>query len=159
MINPGSTSTKIGVFEDLTLSFEKNIGHTPEQLAPFADILDQLDFRKRAVLEALEQAGIDLSTLDFIMARGGVLRPIPSGTYRINEQMLSDLRTSATRHASNIAAFIAQSISQDLGGIPCYIADPVVVDEMDPVARISGHPNFVRKSFFHALNQKATARR
>ena len=148
MINPGSTSTKIGVFEDLTLSFEKNIGHTPEQLAPFADILDQLDFRKHAVLDALERAGIDLSTLDFIMARGGVLRPIPSGTYRINEQMLSDLRTSATRHASNIAAFIAQSISQDLGGIPCYIADPVVVDEMDPVARISGHPNFVRKSFF-----------
>ena len=159
VINPGSTSTKIGVFEDLTLSFEKNIGHTPEQLAPFADILDQLDFRKHAVFEALEQAGIDLPTLDFIMARGGVLRPIPSGTYRINEQMLSDLRTSATRHASNIAAFIAQSISQDLGGIPCYIADPVVVDEMDPVARISGHPNFVRKSFFHALNQKATARR
>ena len=158
VINPGSTSTKIGVFEDLTLSFEKNIGHTPEQLAPFADILDQLDFRKRAVLDALEQAGIDLSTLDFIMARGGVLRPIPSGTYRINEQMLSDLRTSATRHASNIAAFIAQSISQDLGGIPCYIADPVVVDEMEDVARLSGHPDCPRKSIFHALNQKATAR-
>lgn len=159
VINPGSTSTKIGVFEDRRLSFEKTIRHTPQQLAPFADILDQLDFRKQTVLAALAEEGFDLSSLDFIMARGGVLQPMPSGTYRINERMLDDLRHSSTRHASNIAAFVAHALSQDLGGLPCYIADPVVVDELEPVARVSGNRMFVRKSCLHALNQKATARR
>ena len=159
VVNPGSTSTKIGVFEDLTLSFEKTIRHSPAELEPFADILDQLDFRTRTIREALSEAEFDLSALDFIMARGGVLNPMPSGTYCVNDRMLADLRTSTTRHASNIAAFIADALSKDIGGIPCFIADPVVVDEMEDVARVSGNKNFVRKSFFHALNQKATARK
>lgn len=159
IINPGSTSTKIGVFEDLTLSFEKTIRHTPEELAPYADILDQLDFRKKTIRQTLTEERFDLRSVDFIMARGGVLKPMPSGTYAVNEAMLEDLWRSATRHASNVGAFIAYALSEDLNGVPCYIADPVVVDEMDDVARISGNKHFVRKSFFHALNQKATARK
>lgn len=159
VINPGSTSTKIGVFENEKLIKEITLRHTAEELAPFAEIADQFDFRKNVILESLEKEKIDLHSLDFIMARGGFLRPLESGVYRINEKMKQDLRTASTRHASNLGALIADAIATSLGGIPAMIADPIVVDEMEEVARISGHPKFVRKSIFHALNQKAMARK
>lgn len=159
VINPGATSTKIGVFEGQDMLFEKTIRHTAEELAPYPDILDQFDFRKGTILEAIGEEKFDIRDIDFIMARGGVLKPMPSGVYRINGKMLEDLRSSESRHASNLAAIIAFSLSESLDGLPAFIADPVVVDEMDDVARVSGHRDFVRKSFFHALNQKATAKR
>ncbi len=159
VINPGATSTKIGVFEGTDMLFEKTIRHTAEELSPYSDILDQFDFRKGTILEAIGEEKFDIRDIDFIMARGGVLKPMPSGVYRVNGKMLEDLRLSESRHASNLAAIIAFSLSESLGGLPAFIADPVVVDEMDDVARVSGHRDFVRKSFFHALNQKATAKR
>ncbi|MDD4820470.1 MAG: butyrate kinase [Flavobacteriales bacterium] len=159
IINPGSTSTKIGVYRDSEQLFEKTIRHTAEQLAPFSDILEQESFRKDAIISSLKEENFDINTLDFIMARGGVLSPMPSGVYTVNKTMLEDLRTSATRHASNLAAIIAHSLSGQLKNIPAFIADPVVVDELEPVARISGNVHFQRKSFFHALNQKATAKK
>ncbi|MBQ1275724.1 MAG: butyrate kinase [Flavobacteriales bacterium] len=159
IINPGSTSTKIGVYKNLEQITEKTIRHTAEELTPYADILDQFEFRKSMILSTLAEENIDVNTLDFIMARGGVLPPIPSGVYPVNDAMVEDLRTGATRHASNLAAIIALSMSRELGGIPAYIADPVGVDELQDVARVSGNAAFERKSCFHALNQKATAKK
>lgn len=159
VINPGSTSTKIGVFNNDRLLFETTLRHSAGDLAPFADILDQFEFRKQEIDKTLRDNNFDPRKLDFIMARGGSLRPLASGVYSINGKMLDDLRNASSKHASNLAALIADSYSRELGGIPAFIADPIVVDEMQDVARIAGHPLFSRKSIFHALNQKATARR
>ena len=128
VINPGATSTKIGVFEGTDMLFEKTIRHTAEELSPYPDILDQFDFRKGTILEAIGEEKFDIRDIDFIMARGGVLKPMTSGVYRVNGKMLEDLRLSESRHASNLAAIIAFSLSESLGGLPAFIADPVVVD-------------------------------
>lgn len=159
VINPGSTSTKIAVFDDEELIFEKTLRHQTEELEPFEKMSDQYEFRMNIILDALKENSIELSSLAAIVGRGGLLKPIEGGTYSINDKMLEDLKVGVQgEHASNLGGMIAHSIAQSLN-IPSFIVDPVVVDELQDVARISGHPNFERVSIFHALNQKAVARR
>lgn len=159
VINPGSTSTKIGVFQDETLLLEHTIRHATEKIAQFPSIIDQYTFRKDAILQVLEDEQIKLSTLDAVCGRGGLLRPIEGGTYSVNDAMIEDLRTGYFgQHASNLGGIIAREIATELM-IPSFIVDPVVVDELSSIARISGSPLIQRKSIFHALNQKAVARR
>lgn len=159
VINPGSTSTKIGIFDDERSVFEKTIRHDSDEINQFESIIDQYEFRKNVILETLDHEGMNVSKLSAVVGRGGLLRPIEGGTYDVNEQMLEDLRNGYSgEHASNLGGIIAYEIAQGLN-IPSFIVDPVVVDEMMPIARISGVPDMERKSIFHALNQKAVARR
>jgi butyrate kinase len=158
-INPGSTSTKIGVFENECSIFEKTIRHDTETLQRYKSIIDQYEFRKQTILDALDEEGINLSKLSAVCGRGGLLRPIEGGTYRVNEQMLEDLRKGYSgQHASNLGGILAYEIASALN-IPAFIVDPVVVDELEPIARVSGFALIERRSIFHALNQKAVARR
>ena len=159
IINPGSTSTKIGVFEDETQIFDKTLRHSTEEIAQFPDIYSQKDFRKEIILDALKEAGIAPESFDVIVGRGGLLKPIPGGTYAVSDELLADLKNPPQgEHASNLGGLLAREIADPLG-LPSYIVDPVVVDELEPVARISGVPEIPRVSIFHALNQKAMARR
>ena len=157
-INPGSTSTKIALFEDENQTFKKNIKHSTEELAPYEKIADQYPFRKEVILRELKEAGVDISDVNIIVGRGGMLHPLVSGVYEVNEAMIKDLFNSPIgEHASNLGGLIANDIAKGLG-VKAYIADPVVVDEMEDVARLSGHPAFPRLSIFHALNHKIIAR-
>ncbi|PKR78937.1 butyrate kinase [Halalkalibacillus sediminis] len=159
VINPGSTSTKIAVFENDQVLFEQTIRHSTEDLQPYSNIIDQYSFRKQVILDLLDHEGFSLSKLDAVCGRGGLLRPIEGGTYHVNKQMLEDLKSGYNgEHASNLGGIIANEIGESLN-IPSYIVDPVVVDEMDELARVSGLPQLPRKSIFHALNQKAIARK
>lgn len=159
VLNPGSTSTKIGVFINDRAIFEKTIRHEAEALGSFPKIIDQYEFRKKMILEALDEEGINISRLSAVCGRGGLLRPIEGGTYSVNEAMLEDLRSGYSgQHASNLGGILAYHIAAGLN-IPAFIVDPVVVDELEPIARVSGFPLIERKSIFHALNQKAVARR
>jgi len=159
VINPGSTSTKVALFSNEELLFEKKIEHSSEELSIFHKIIDQYQFREDIILDFLKEKGINLSTLDAVVGRGGLLKPIPSGTYRVNEKMLKDLRKGVSgEHASNLGGILAYGIAEKLS-IPSYIVDPVVVDEMKPIARITGMPEISRISILHALNQKAIARK
>lgn len=159
VINPGSTSTKIGVFDNDLSILEKTIRHDLEEINSYENIIDQYEFRKKVILETLDNEGINISKLNAVCGRGGLLRPIEGGTYLVNDAMLKDLREGyAGQHASNLGGIIAYEIAAALN-IPSYIVDPVVVDEFAPIARISGFSLIERKSIFHALNQKAVARR
>ncbi|MDR0964434.1 MAG: butyrate kinase [Clostridium sp.] len=159
IINPGSTSTKIGVFEDETLLFEETLRHTTEEISAYDTVADQKDFRKDIILKLLESKNFDLKSLDMVVGRGGMLKAIPSGTYAVTDALLHDLQIAVQgEHASNLGGILAREIGDPLG-IPSYIVDPVVVDELMPIARFSGHPKLPRVSIFHALNQKAMARR
>ncbi|HEY4553469.1 MAG TPA: butyrate kinase [Bacillaceae bacterium] len=159
VINPGSTSTKIAVYMDDLAIFEKTIRHDMETVQSFPAIIDQYGYRKDLILEALDEEGINLSKLDAVCGRGGLLRPIEGGTYLVNNLMLADLKRGFSgQHASNLGGILAHEIASGLN-IPAYIVDPVVVDELEAIARISGSSLFERKSIFHALNQKAVARR
>lgn len=158
-INPGSTSTKIAVYENEEEIFEKTLRHSSEELDKFEKIVDQFDFRKNIIEEVLDEAGIKLSDLDAVVGRGGLLRPIMGGTYTVNDTMIEDLKVGiAGQHASNLGGIIARKIGDELN-IPSFIVDPAVVDEMEDVARLSGVPEMPRISIFHALNQKAIGRR
>ncbi|WP_139193059.1 butyrate kinase [Anaerobacillus alkalilacustris] len=158
-INPGSTSTKIAVYTNDCCIFEKNIRHDTALLRSFNKAIDQFLFRKEIILETIEKEKLDLSQLNAVIGRGGLLRPIESGTYEVNEEMLKDLRLGYSgEHASNLGGILAYEIAS-LFNIPSYIVDPVVVDEMDSIAKVSGFSLFERKSIFHALNQKAVAKR
>ena len=158
-INPGSTSTKIAVFDNEDLVFEKTLRHSSEEIGKYEKISDQFEFRKTVIEDALTEGGIKTSDLDAVVGRGGLLKPIEGGTYIVNEAMIDDLKVGVLgEHASNLGGIIAKEIG-DAVNVPSYIVDPVVVDEMDDVARISGSEDIDRKSIFHALNQKATARR
>lgn len=159
IINPGSTSTKIAVYNDETMVFEKTIRHTNEELKPYNKVKDQFQFRKDLIISALEENNILLNSLDAIVGRGGLLKPIEGGTYVVNDKLKEDLINGIQgEHASNLGGLLARSIADEVN-IPSFIVDPVVVDEMDTVAKLSGHPNFERVSIWHALNQKAVARR
>lgn len=159
VINPGSTSTKIGVFTDEEQILDKTLRHSTEEIAQYPNIYSQKDFRKAIILEALAEENIDLKSLDVIVGRGGLLKPIPGGTYAVTDDLLADLiNPPQGEHASNLGGILAREIADPLG-LPSYIVDPVVVDELEPVARISGVPEIPRVSIFHALNQKAMARR
>jgi len=158
-INPGSTSTKIAVFINTKIVFLKNIPHEREELEKFKRTSDQFTYRKDIILEELTNAHIDIENIHAVVGRGGLLKPIKSGIYNINKQMRQDLLEGVLGdHASNLGGLIAHDIASSLKSARAFIADPVVVDEMDDVARIAGHPRFKRISIFHALNQKATAR-
>lgn len=157
-INPGSTSTKIAVFRNRKSIFIKKITHDCEELLQFKRIIDQLDLRKQLILDELKMADLDILQVDAVIGRGGLVKPISSGIYRVNERLKEDLRIGIMgEHASNLGGLIADQIASLIPGAQAFIADPVVVDEMEEIARISGHPKFVRKSIFHALNHKATA--
>jgi len=156
-LNPGSTTSKIAVFAGDKLLLEEKIEHKAEDLRVFEKATDQYEYRLKMIRDALAAAKIDLNTLDAVVGRGGLLKPLPGGTFRVNKQMVDDLLyRPAVDHASNLGAVIAYHLSQKLG-IPAFIVDPVVVDEYDEVARISGYPGIQRQSRSHALNMKAVA--
>ncbi|HIP97742.1 MAG TPA: butyrate kinase [Anaerolineae bacterium] len=158
-INPGSTSTKVAVYDDETPLFVETVRHSSEELAAYPRVPDQYAFRRDAVLRLLAAHGVALASLDAVVGRGGILRPVESGTYRVNERMLTELRTPKEReHASNLGAIIADEIARRVG-VPAFIVDPVCVDEFEPIARISGLPEIERRSLSHALNLKMVARR
>lgn len=158
-INPGSTSTKIAVMDGEQFTFEKTLYHHSEEIEKYDSIGDQYEFRQNAILAALKHNGLDIYTLDAVVGRGGLLRPMQGGTYVVNAPMLKDLSSGIYgEHASNLGGIIANHMAT-LVGIPAYIVDPVVVDEMQEVARLSGHPKIERKSIWHALNQKAVGRK
>lgn len=159
IINPGSTSTKIGVYEDEKAVLVETLRHETEEIEKYDSVTDQFGFRKEVILNVLKDKNFDITTLDAVVGRGGLLKPIEGGTYSVNEKMLEDLQSKAKgQHASNLGALIADSIAKELN-IPAFIVDPIVVDEMDEIARISGIPEIQRASIFHALNQKAVAKR
>lgn len=159
IINPGSTSTKIGVFEDENLLFEETLRHSTEEISQYATIVDQKDFRKKIITDLLASKDFDLKDLNVIVGRGGMLKPIPGGTYAVTDALLEDLKKGVQgQHASNLGGILAREIADSIG-VPSYIVDPVVVDELMPVARYSGVPELPRVSIFHALNQKAVAKR
>ena len=159
IINPGSTSTKIGVFEDETLLFEETLRHSTEEISQYASIVDQKDFRKKIITDLLTEKNFDMKSLNVVVGRGGMLKPIPGGTYAVTDELLADLKAGVQgQHASNLGGILAREIGDELG-VPSYIVDPVVVDELAPVARYSGVPELPRTSVFHALNQKAVAKR
>lgn len=159
VINPGSTSTKIGVFDGDKLIFDETLRHSVEELSKYEKIFDQYEFRKDIILKTLLKNEIDINTLSAVVGRGGLLKPIEGGTYEVNQRMLEDLRIGVQgQHASNLGGIISYEIAKEIG-IKAYIVDPVVVDELSPVARISGLKEIERRSIFHPLNQKAVARR
>ncbi len=159
IINPGSTSTKIGVFEDETLLFEETLRHSTEEIAQYASIVDQKDFRKEIITNLLKSKDFDINSLNMVVGRGGMLKPIPGGTYAVTDDLLHDLKIGKQgQHASNLGGILAREIGDSIG-VPSFIVDPVVVDELCDVARYSGVPELPRTSVFHALNQKAVAKR
>ncbi len=158
-INPGSTSTKIGLYQDINEQLVTNIPHSAQDIAKFATISDQYDYRLNKINEFLASQNVDVRSLAAIVGRGGLLKPIVSGTYRVNERMLDDLRNNRYgAHACNFGAILADLLARQ-GGCPAFIVDPVVVDELAPAARLTGRPEITRRSIFHALNQKAAAKR
>jgi butyrate kinase len=159
VINPGSTSTKIAVYEDGAELFSENEHITSDVASRFSSIVSQAPFREEQLRSCLARRGYDPARLSVVMGRGGLLRPLVGGVYRIGTAMLEDLAAARYgEHASNLGALLAQRLAAPLG-IGAYIADPVVVDELWDVSRVAGHRLFRRRSIFHALNQKAVARR
>ena len=159
IINPGSTSTKIGVYEDETQVMEETLRHSTEEIAQYDTIYAQKDFRKEVILNVLQEKNVDLNDIDVVVGRGGLLKPIPGGTYATTPELLEDLKIGKQgQHASNLGGILANEIASQIN-VPSYIVDPVVVDELQDVARLSGHPKMPRISIFHALNQKAVAKR
>ncbi len=159
VINPGSTSTKVAVYEGEEPLFVSNIRHTPEQLAPFEQITDQYDFRKRAVEDELVRCGCD-GRFDAVIGRGGLAKPVPGGVYKVNRKMCGDALHAMRKHACNLGCIIAYEMAKAQGdGCPAFIADPGVVDELLPEARVSGSPLMPRICIWHALNQRAISRR
>lgn len=158
-INPGSTSTKISVFKNEREVWSTKLTHSNEDLSMYDHIFDQYEFRKGVILNELEQAGFDVTSFDAIVGRGGVLYPVEGGTYCADDELIEDLHKGVQgEHISNLGAPIAKELSIT-ANCPAFIVDPVVVDEMEPIARFSGHPDLPRRSILHALNQKAVARK
>lgn len=159
VINPKNTSSKIAVYKDSKLCFLKTIKYTDEQIAACGTIPGQLEMRKNAILQELKDNDININKLKIVIARGGLVKPVKSGVYEVNDRMREDLLKGVMgMHATNLGGIIAADIAA-MTNARAFIADPVVVDELDDVARISGHPLFERKSIFHALNQKVVARK
>ncbi len=159
IINPGSTSTKIGVFDDEEQILDKTLRHSTEEIEQYESIFAQKDFRKDLVIAALKEEGIEMKSIDFVVGRGGLLNSIPGGTYEVTDKLEHDLQIGVQgQHASNLGGILAREIAEVLG-VHAYIVDPVVVDALDPIARISGVPEVERVSIDHPLNQKAMVRR
>lgn len=158
-INPGSTSTKIAIYVGSNPVFIQTIRHSKEELEKYQVVTDQLEFRKQLILDELKEAEIRLDLVRIVMGRGGLLKPLESGIYRVTEAMRTDLSSCKYgQHASNLGGLIAWDIARSMPDATAYITNPIVVDELDDLARISGHPLLPRRSIFHALNQKAVAR-
>ncbi len=158
-VNPGSTSTKIAIFDGEIEIKSQTLYHSAEELKSFKRIADQYQFRVGKIMDFLKESGYDLYDFESFVGRGGLVKPVQGGTYVVNDLMVKELREAKYgEHASNLGAMIVYEFSK-LTGKPAFIVDPVVVDEMDDIARISGHPDFQRRSIFHALNQKAVARK
>ena len=159
-INPGSTSTKIAVYEDEKLLSLHTIRHSADELKGYNSIMDQYEFRKNIILKKLQDDDMSLQDLSAVVGRGGLMRALESGVYEVNERMITDLKNAiGGEHASNLGAVLARQIAEGIPGCKAYITDPVVVDELRDVARISGLPQFPRRSTFHALNHKAIGRK
>lgn len=159
VINPGATSTKVAVFEEEQELLKKSIVHTAQEVEGFDRVIDQAEFRQRAVLEAVAEGGFRLEDFDAVCGRGGLYRPIPSGTYAVSDRVMQDVEQAPYgEHPSNLGAYLARRIG-DLVGIPAFFVDPVCVDEMTEVAHVSGFAEFRRLSQFHALNQKSVGRK
>ena len=159
VINPGATSTKVAVFEEEQELLKKSIVHTAQELEGFDRVIDQAELRQRAVLEAVAEGGFRLEDFDAGCGRGGLYRPIPSGTYAVSDRVMQDVEQAPYgEHPSNLGAYLARRIG-DLVGIPAFFVDPVCVDEMTEVAHVSGFAEFRRLSQFHALNQKSVGRK
>lgn len=157
-INPGSTSTKIAYFEDDKCLWKKVIEHPQQEINVFAKVADQYSYRMEQILKVLEDNGVTLVTLDAVVGRGGILNPLQGGTYAVDEYMVEALHQAHIEHASNLGGILAFHLAE-MSNAPAYIVDPVAVDEMEPVARLSGHPELPRQSQSHALNMKAVARK
>ncbi|MBC2289545.1 butyrate kinase [Listeria welshimeri] len=158
-INPGSTSTKLAVYQGDKVLFEETVRHTMQEFADFNNVQEQFDFRWQVLRRVIDAFGYDVNNLDAVVGRGGLLRPVDGGTYMVTEKMLADLKTNKYgEHASNLGAMLAKKLADTLD-IPSFIVDPVVVDEMQPIARFSGNELIARKSIFHALNHKAAGRK
>lgn len=159
-VNPGSTSTKISIFENEKEVWSHKLAHSTEELEPYGtNIFDQYSFRYNVIVSAMEEAGYPVESLNGAVGRGGLVKPIPGGTYLVEEKLLKDLKKGILgQHASNLGGPIAHEIARQ-AGCDAYIVDPVVVDEMAPLARYTGNPALSRRSIFHALNQKAVARK
>lgn len=158
VINPGSTSTKIAVYENETPLLVRNIKHTVEELSVYPQVIDQFEFRKNLVLQELEANGIPFY-FDAVIGRGGLVKPIPGGVYEVNEAMKRDTLHAMRTHACNLGGLIAENLSTALPHCRAFIADPGVVDEREEIAHISGSPLLPKITIWHALNQKAIARR
>lgn len=157
VVNPGSTSTKIALYEDDTELWRHTIRHPVEELQQFAHANDQLDYRTKIIRQAIADAGID-TKFDAVIGRGGLLRPTPGGVYAIDDLIKHDLIHAKMEHVCNLGALIADMLAQE-SGCPSFIADPEVVDEFIRESRLSGVPEIERHSIFHALNSKAVSRR
>jgi butyrate kinase len=159
-VNPGSTSTKFAVYEDEKLVCLHTIRHSADDLKSFKSLLEQHEFRKNLMVDYLTKDGIDITELSAVVGRGGLVRPLESGVYSVSDKYVDDLKTRySAEHASNLGGVIAREIAETIPGCLALIADPVVVDEYQDVARISGLPQIPRRSMFHALNHKAIARK
>lgn len=159
ILNPGSTSTKIAVYEAEQPLFTESIVHTPEELAPFDRVADQYEFRKALVMDCLTKHGVALNSLTAVVSRGGLLTPIEAGAYEVNDDMIWQLQNRPqNEHASNVGAVIARAIGEEVH-IPAYIYDGITVDEMLPINQLTGLPAMRRKGMGHNLNTRAAALR
>jgi butyrate kinase len=159
IINPGSTSTKIAVYQDGICLMQQNIRHYLDELVHYPTIISQFEFRKDLIKGTLEIEGFSLNEIKIVMGRGGLTYPLESGVYEVDDRMLTHVRKGVLgQHASNLGPLLSHAIAKEIPGAKSYIADPVVTDELEPIARISGHPRFERRSIYHALNQKAVSR-
>lgn len=155
VINPGSTSTKVALFAGENNVLQKNLTHSQEELSKFEKITDQFEYRKDIIIDWMETEGYSVEQLKAVVGRGGLLKPMPSGTYKVTDALIEDLKIGVQgEHASNLGGIIARSIAE-LNGVTSYIVDPVAVDEFHDVARISGIPQVKRRSLVHALNVRA----
>lgn len=158
-INPGSTSTKFAVYFGSECKLKKTLRHSIEELSLYENVIDQFEFRKGLIIDSLVEEGFDVDKIKYIIGRGGLTYSLKSGVYLVNNRMIEHARSGIYgQHASNLGPLIADYIALQIPGAHAYVADPVVVDELEEIARFSGHPALERRSIFHALNQKATAR-
>lgn len=169
-VNTGSTSTKIGFFEDGHKVFEQNIAHSARQISVYASVLDQRDMRRDAITDFLAQKSIPLESIDIVMSRGGLVTPIRTGVYEINDEMKAALEEGRNgMHACCLCGLIAAEVCDRINeaktakglvaDCKAYIADPPMADEMIPEAKLGGLPEFPRRTLFHALNSRAMVRR
>ncbi len=160
VINPGSTSTKVGVFDGEDCIYEGTVRHSTEELSKYPNIIDQAPMRMELIRNLLKENNIDIATVDAFIGRGGIVKPMRSGTYTVNDKLLYDLEhlPSALSHASCLGGVFARQFGEEYGK-PYFIADPVVVDEREQIAKVTGLPGVERNGVFHCLNQKAVARR